>query len=237
MLLHGVGTASVARSLQDPLVDLRTAVQSWANVLDSVRRSSVRPRLVFPSSAAVYGDPDFLPVPEDSRISPISPYGFHKVMCELVAREYAECYGLNIIIVRLFSLFGPRQRRLLIWELFSQAVGEGAEIVLQGTGTETRDYLHIDDMSKILLQLGSSNPSGLLTVNVASGAAAQTVQVAQHVANLVGTDKPVRCLCTTRPGDPLHWRADVNLLQTLTTTRPLNFLDRLAECIREWQCA
>src|SRR5437867_3526309 len=145
VLLHAAGPASVGSSLTAPLEDLRGAVQTWANTLDSVRRSGLRPLVLFPSSAAVYGNPLNLPVREDDVTAPISPYGYHKVICELLARENSTCFNLNIIVCRFFSIFGVAQRRLLIWELYKQFAGPVPIVCLQGTDRETRHYLDIVD--------------------------------------------------------------------------------------------
>jgi UDP-glucose 4-epimerase len=156
LLLHAAGTASVGASLAHPLDDLRAAVLTWANVLDSVRRSGTRPLLLFPSSAAVYGDTGDSPAREDAAARPISPYGYHKAACELLAREYAECFGLSVVVCRLFSVFGEAQRRLLVWELYRQLASDASEVWLEGTGRETRDYLHVEDASAAMLELAEA---------------------------------------------------------------------------------
>src|SRR5262249_11658349 len=121
LVFHGAGTASVASSLRFPAEDFRTANLTWSTVLDGVRASGQKPLLVYPSSAAVYGDPTELPTPEAVELRPLSPYGFNKLSGELLARQYAECFGLDVLVVRLFSVYGPRQRRLLVWDLFDGA--------------------------------------------------------------------------------------------------------------------
>ena len=170
-VLHAAGTASVGASLQAPLDDLRAALLTWANTLESVRRSGLRPLLLYASSAAVYGNLAALPAREDAPARPISPYGFHKAACELLAHEYAECFGLNIVVCRLFSLFGAAQRRLLVWELYRQFESAAHPIVrLEGTGEETRDYLHINDVAAALLDIASLDIASLdpAALNVAS---------------------------------------------------------------------
>ena len=241
VLLHGTGTASVAASLQTPLDDLRAAVLTWANTLDAVRRSGLRPLVLFPSSAAVYGDPAALPVNEEAHTNPISPYGFHKVACELLAREYAECFRLRVVVCRLFSLFGAAQRRLLVWELYRQAAGASDTIWLEGTGAETRDYLHIEDAAAALCALAAGVPTTdarghAHVVNVASGTETSTLELARMVRDLIAPAKEIRCRGMERAGDPRAWRADISALRTLAPEwQPRPLARALADCISIWQ--
>lgn len=243
VVLHGAGTASVGASLQMPLEDLRAAVFTWANTLESIRLSGVRPVVLFPSSAAVYGNPTALPVPEDAQVLPVSPYGFHKAACELVAREYAECFGLNIVACRLFSIFGARQRRLLVWELFEQMQGPEPTVWLQGTGQESRDYLHIVDLAGVLLQVAAhpaiaAPRSTLQVLNVASGLETPVLDLAHQLRTFLHVDKPVACRGVDRPGNPIRWAADVGLLRALLPgwqARPL--AAGLHDCLTIWRTA
>jgi UDP-glucose 4-epimerase len=239
VLLHGAGTASVGASLTFPLDDLRASVMTWANVLDSVRRSGIRPLVLFPSSAAVYGNPAERPVREAMPTRPISPYGFHKSACELLAREYADCFGLRIISCRFFSLFGAAQRRLFVWEIYRQLVKGDAE--LEGTGNEIRDYLHIDDAASALLNLSgveiTNNGAGdLRTINVASGVETRMIDLAEQIRDLVAPPRQIRCRGHERPGDPNAWCADISRLRSLIPQwQPQPLRQRLAECIAVWQ--
>ncbi|MDH4229813.1 MAG: NAD-dependent epimerase/dehydratase family protein [Nitrospirota bacterium] len=235
-VIHAAGSASVGGSYDDPVGDLRAAALTFANALDGVRRARRRPLVIFPSSAAVYGNPAHLPVAEDAPVSPISPYGFHKAVCELLAREYATCFQLDVVVARLFSVYGPRQRRLLLWELYDQAAGGSADVVLQGTGGETRDYLHVDDVARIFLAFAARRPVGLTLANVASGHEVSTLELARAVVAAVGADKPVRTLGQVRQGDPLNWRADVKQTAGLGVV-PRELLDGVRECVAAWRNA
>lgn len=234
-VLHAAGSASVSASYKAPQDDLRGAVMTWANLLDGVRRSGTDPVVLFPSSAAVYGDPQRMPIPEDAVPAPISPYGFHKSVCEMLAREYTSCYGLRIVVARLFSVYGPRQRRLLLWELFERATGPDPEIVLEGTGKETRDYLFADDAAAALRAVAAQGPGGLTVMNVASGESVETGTLAALVARTVGACKPVRAKGMVLRGDPAHWRADVRRLRDLGAYvhRPLEMGVRA--CVEAWR--
>jgi UDP-glucose 4-epimerase len=247
VLFHATGTASVRASLDAPLADLRASVQSFANALDAVRRSGARPLVLFPSSAAVYGDPARLPVGEDAPARPISPYGFHKAACELIAREYADCFGVRVVVCRLFSLFGAAQRRLLVWELYRQCAGADSTVWLGGTGEETRDYLHVDEVSSALLRLAEARLAGgagdaggaggeCLAVNVASGEEVSALELARRVRDLVAPAKEIRCRGALRPGDPRAWRADTSRLRGLIPGwRPRPLAESLAACVAEWR--
>jgi UDP-glucose 4-epimerase len=239
-LFHAAGTASVGASLVDPLTDFRGSVSVCANVLEAVRRSGKNPLIFIPSSAAVYGNPVALPVNERAAVQPISPYGFHKAMCETLARESAECFGLRMIVCRLFSVFGAGQRRLLIWELFKQLSGAGESAWLDGTGSESRDFLHIDDVAGAVFQLAGEfarSPSGRFEiVNVASGEETRVSEIAVRIRDLVAPDKDVRCRGTARPGDPLNWRGEISRLHSLIPAwKPRPLIDALNECVASWQ--
>ncbi len=234
-VFHAAGSASVGTSVAEPMDDFRAAVGSWVNLLDAVRRSGLSPIVAFPSSAAVYGNPAVLPVDEGAATAPISPYGFHKAACELLAREYSQCFAARVLVVRVFSLFGPAQRRLLLWELYSQAAGTAAEIRLAGTGQETRDYLHVDDFSRLTLALLSAGLPG--TVNVASGSECSVLSLCDCIQKHLGTGKPVRCGDRSRPGDPVRWRADTSALvarlgPAATAVPPLD--EGVGRCLRSW---
>lgn len=240
VILHAAGTASVGASLTSPLDDLRASVLTWANLLDAVRRSGSRPLLLFPSSAAVYGDLPAQPAREEARPQPISPYGFHKTACELLAREYADCFHMRVVVCRLFSVFGEAQRRLLVWELYRQFAGPAEGVWLEGTGEETRDYLHADDLAAALLELSAAlsadEAAGCRVVNVASGVETCVLDLARGVGALVAPAKEVRCRGLARAGDPRRWRADTALLRTLAPRfRPRPLAERLAQCVGTWE--
>lgn len=213
IIFHGAGSASVRQSFTTPIDDLRGSTLTFAGLLEAVRRSSSSPVVIFPSSAAVYGNPIRLPISEEDATIPISPYGFHKLQCEMLAREYAECFGLNILVVRLFSVFGPRQKRLLVWELLRQFSGMESIVKIQGTGEETRDFLLADDAANIALDLAvcclETGPVASKIVNVASGIETSVIQLARTLQGLLSSRKTIEIGGGLRMGDPRRWRADV----------------------------
>ncbi len=216
------------------------AILTWADTLEAVRRSGERPLVVFPSSAAVYGNPATLPVPETALVDPISPYGFHKAACEILAREYATCFGLSLLVCRLFSVFGFGQRRLLVWELFRQFDGPGTTVRLQGTGRESRDYLHTDDIGDALLHL-CARPvvaGECALVNLASGLRTETLDLALRMKSLLGSTKDVVCRGESRRGHPDQWQADIGRLRALAPAwHPRDLSSSLQRCLNQWKVA
>lgn len=238
LIFHGAGSSSVENSFKSPLEDFRASALTLCNLLDGVRRSSRRPVVIFPSSAAVYGQPESLPVAESHRCKPISPYGVNKWQAETVAASYAQHFGLKVINCRLFSLFGPTQKRLLVWELFRKVTGDDAEIRLKGTGMETRDFLYADDAASLMLDLGvrqTSEGSVCGTFNVASGTECSVMQMVEIIQKLTGRLKVVRPAESTPTGDPERWHADMEKVQRLLPewSAP-ELLTRVKVTIEQW---
>ena len=240
VVFHAVGLASVQASFKSPVEDFRIATLSWSHLLDCVRRSGHRPLIFFPSSAAVYGNPVKLPVNEQGVIAPISPYGFHKAACELLAREYAQCFGLHVVVCRFFSIFGAAQRRLIIWELYQQLTGANATVWLEGTGHESRDFLDIQDAVDAVLQLGAKLPrrqqGNCVVINIARGEETRILDLALTVSDMVAPKKKIRSRGLPRQGDPVRWHADVSLLQSLLPKwRAHTLPDSIARCLATWR--
>ena len=234
VIVHTAGPASVRDSISNPERDFRGGVLTWLGVLEAARSLPVPPKLVFISSAAVYGIPTRLPIGETDRLAPISPYGHHKRICEQLADEYATFYGLPCLVLRAFSVYGPSQRRLLLWELFQQMIGPNPEVRLLGTGEETRDYLHVDDLAEALVAAARLSWTGRRVLNMASGAHVSTRRLAETIMGCVDCRKVLRVSPRTPEGDPPHWQADVSQLRNLVPTLPRALDDGLRGCVEAW---
>ena len=122
-----------------------------ANILVTQRlleaaRSSPPLRFVYASSSSIYGDAPELPVPETAVPRPVSPYGVTKLAAEHLCSLYAHNFGLPTLSLRYFTVYGPRQRPDMAFNKFARAALTGGEIVVNGDGTQTRDYTYVDDI-------------------------------------------------------------------------------------------
>lgn len=240
-IVHGAGSASVAGSISAPYADLQASLGTWSLLLEAVRLSGEYPLVIFPSSAAVYGNPAVLPVMEDAPRLPVSPYGMHKMLCEQLAASYHQHFGIPIVVLRLFSVFGPSQRRLLVRELFERCSSPTESLVVGGTGAETRDFLSewcVASAVMAVAGLGAhpDNPASGRTLNLASGEERSVLEVAHCLRDLVCPGRPVSCRGETRPGDPARWHADISELRRIIPGwAPLPFRTAMERTVACWQ--
>jgi nucleoside-diphosphate-sugar epimerase len=235
VVAHFAGTASVAESFAAPHADFEGSTALWLRVLEAVRLSGLRPRVALASSAAVYGSPQQLPTPETAPLRPESPYGFHKMLSEQAGEEFAKCFGLSIVSLRFFSVFGPRQQRLLVWELFDQLRRGGSVLRLKGTGDECRDFLPAWEAAAAVVAACPATVEGFSAINIASGAATTAREVAETLRECAKSEAEIVFGREILRGNPDRWQADISRLQKLApdwSAQP--FAKSLAMCARAW---
>lgn len=234
-VVHAVGSASVGQSMENPADDFQANVECFRIVLEAVRRSALQTRVTLLSSAAVYGDPLELPISEAQDVRPISTYGFDKAMAEILARCYSEMYQVQTTVLRVFSVVGPEQHRLLPFELWSRAIAEPV-ISLQGSGQESRDFLHVDDLAfavALLTERAAAPHHEVL--NVASGIEVTTRTVATLIRDHTAPDKLIEYGGHRRASDPSRWRADISQLRReIPDWSPRVIQDVLSSCCDSW---
>src|SRR5438270_719868 len=116
-------------------------------------------RVVFASSSSVYGDAEHLPVTEETRLRPISPYGATKVMTEVLAGAYAQAHGLAVVGLRYFTVYGPRQRPDMGLARFIEAAAQGREIPVYGDGSQLRDFTYVEDVVTATIAAAERGPA------------------------------------------------------------------------------
>ena len=216
-IVHCAGSASIASSFTDRAADFVKNVASTRAVLEAAARMPAPPHVVLLSSAAVYGQPAQLPVPEDALVQPLSPYGFHKAAAELLCREYSTCAGVPTSVLRVFSAYGPGLRRQVLWDITQQA--SRGRVRLGGTGQETRDFIEIDDLVEVVAVALARAPRDGTPVNVAAGEPVTIDHLARTLLGALGRDVPLEFTGEIRQGDPPRWHADLSRLRGLGKTR------------------
>ncbi|HEX9696759.1 MAG TPA: NAD-dependent epimerase/dehydratase family protein [Actinomycetota bacterium] len=212
-VFHLAGTAYVPPSVEDPIYDFRLVAEGTLKVCDAVRRASPSTTLIYTSSAAVYGDPESLPITEEHRIAPVSPYGLHKYTAEQEVRLHAELYGVPAASARLFSVYGPRQRKQVIFDFARKIAVNPARIEAFGDGTQVRDFVYVGDVVRALLRIASEAPLHGEVYNVATGRGISTGELLAMVAATLDADPDVVWSGSVRPGDPDKWLASIERLR------------------------
>jgi len=219
-VVHLAGGSSVGASIADPLADFSNTVNSAYQLLEWVKSKCPKARVILISSAAVYGNNYSVPVVESSPRLPYSPYGLHKCMLEDLGHFYTSQYDLDITVVRLFSVFGPFLRKQLIWDVCQKLLrAVDHKILLSGTGSEVRDWSHVDQVNTSIYRLFSCPNDVPPVINIASGISL-TVQEFLHIivtqwSYLTGNSISVEFDGKSRPADPSCLAADVTLANSL----------------------
>jgi UDP-glucose 4-epimerase len=207
-IVHCASSGSVGFSVTHPHQDFRRTVGTAASVLEYARLYATGASLVYPSSAAVYGVAERLPIKEDDRLHPLSPYGVHKFMAEELFRSYASSYQMRVSIVRFFSLYGEGLRKQLLWDACCKAAR--GEATFFGSGEELRDWLHVDDaVSLIGILIRDASPSCPI-FNGGSGQGVTVREVLTDVFAVYGCNESVSFSGEPRPGDPPGYHADIS---------------------------
>lgn len=217
LVFHGAGTGSVGESARDLAASQRDLVAATETLLAALLSGAPSARMIFPSSAAVYGDAGGAALSEDAAIAPISSYGRHKFEAEQACKA-AAAKGLPVAIVRLFSVYGPGLRKQLPWDLGRRLLAGESPVTLFGTGAETRDFLEISDVADLVAFLADAPYTAPLVINGGTGAATRIADFAAALRDALAVKVPVTFTGETRAGDPQHYRADTRRLEALGFT-------------------
>ncbi|WP_445631827.1 NAD-dependent epimerase/dehydratase family protein [Nostoc sp. DSM 114167] len=233
--IHCAGRASVGLSIIEPDIDFQSNTTLTFEILNALRINAPRCRFIFLSSAAIYGNPESLPIGETQRCNPISPYGFHKLQSEQLCLEFSKVYDLPTASVRIFSAYGPGLRRQVLWDICRQAIYQPI-VKLQGTGKESRDFIHVLDIAKALLVVATSAPMQGETYNFASGREVTISELAEMVFQSLDYKGSVEFDGIVPVGTPINWQADVTKLGSLGITDFLS-LERGVRVYANWSYA
>ncbi len=184
-VFHLAAISHVGRALENPRQTFETNTSGTLTVLEAIRRSSSVERLVFVSSAHVYGTPQYLPIDEEHPLRAREPYAASKLAAEAFVSAYSSAYGIPIAIARLFNTYGPRQHPdFVIPSIIKSALT--TDSLTLGNLTPTRDFTYVDDIVEAFLRLAEAG-EGIF--NVASGVEVSIETLVARVAEIL--DKPL----------------------------------------------
>lgn len=230
--INASGNGSVPVSISNPISDFEANCADVIQILDLLRTKNNKCKYLHISSAAIYGNPQQLPVTEQSQAKPLSPYGWHKYMAEMLCQQYHALYNLPIVIVRPFSVYGPGLHKQLFWDLYQKYRQNPAELNLWGTGNETRDFIHIFDLVSAFNLILQNAAMQAEVYNVASGEEITIAAAVDLFFNGMDSRPLVKFNNLERAGDPTKWRADIGKLQSLGYQSKQTFANGITETLK-----
>lgn len=247
VVLHQAALGSVPRSIENPLATHEVNVTGFLQVLQAARAAGIR-RIVYASSSSVYGDHPTLPKVEANVGRVLSPYAASKYADELYAHAFGGCYGLELVGLRYFNVFGPRQDPsgpyAAVIPIWFASLLEGRTVGINGDGTTSRDFCYVANVVQAnLLAATTTNPEALGQVfNVARGDRTTLLQlfamirerVARYEPSAAGAEPAHRPF---RPGDVKHSLADVGKARALLGYAPTHDVAAGLDSAAAWYVA
>lgn len=209
LLVHCAGSGAVGFSITHPHHDFLRTVASTAAVLEFVRLNAPGARVVYPSSAGVYGVVRDLPITESAPLNPVSPYGVHKRLAEELCASYGRQFGLACAGVRFFSVYGNGLRKQLLWDACIRS-RTNASSPFHGSGSEVRDWLQVEDAAALLITASRHAAPSFPVVNGGAGVGASVRELLNTLYEALAVSCTPSFSGIQRAGDPPGYTADIS---------------------------
>jgi UDP-glucose 4-epimerase len=204
LIYHLAAQVVVPYSMENPTEDFETNARGTLNILEKARKDDAR--LVFASSAAVYGNTTKLPTPETYGFNPASCYGLSKVVGEQYCNMYSKQYGLDITIVRFSNVYGPKGHGV-IPDFIDKLSRTPEKLEIIGTGLQSRDFVHISDVVNALILSAVNDDAIGETYNIGFGKTTKIIDLAKMILKILGLSKKTVITTTNVP-----WQGDINTI-------------------------
>jgi UDP-glucose 4-epimerase len=218
-------------SVENPLLDFDVSCNGSLVVLDKCRK--YEKQIVFTSSAAVYGDAFSGSVNEDSPTLPSSPYGASKLCAETYMVLYSKLYKLPVTVLRFCNLYGPRQRKYLVYDILLKMMKDQKKLQILGTGLEERDFIYVDDAVNAMLLAAKNPKSDGVIFNVGTGVSTSTKRIVELILKIQGTQPELLFTQASWKGDIRKIGANIDKIRRLGFSPKFSLEDGLRATI-DW---
>lgn len=210
-IFHLAALVSVPESVKREKETFEINTGGTKNIVELARRRNVK-KIVFPSSAAVYGDLPGLPKSENSELAPKSPYAKSKIKSEEVLKDASEKYGIDTASLRFFNVYGPRQDPnsdyAAVIPIFIKRALQNKDLIIYGDGNQTRDFIYVKDVCRAFIKTLSKNTNGEI-FNIASGSETSINKLANKIIQFTDSDSEIKYE-EKRPGEVFRSVADIS---------------------------
>jgi len=236
LIFHLAARAGVRPSVLQPELYLRTNITGTFNLLEAAKAAGV-PRLIFASSSSVYGANRTLPFTEDQvLIQTLSPYASTKLAGEQLCSNYSYLYGLQVICLRFFTVYGPRQRPDLSIHRFTDLIHHGKPIEVYGDGSARRDFTYVDDTVQGVLNAVDYKELPFEIINLGESQTVTLTEVIASIEQALGRKAEINYLPVV-PGDMPVTYADITKARQLLGYKPTTSIHEGIPRFVDWYLA
>jgi UDP-N-acetylglucosamine/UDP-N-acetylgalactosamine 4-epimerase len=247
LVLHQAALGSVPRSIADPMTTHEVNVTGFLRVLDAARQAGIK-RVVYASSSSVYGDHPALPKVEEAVGRQLSPYAAGKFADELYANAYGKCYGLELVGLRYFNVFGPRQdpegQYAAVIPRWFSALLTGGGVEINGDGETSRDFCFVENVVQANLLAATTSSAEALgqAYNIAYGGRTTLLELYRMIRERVASLRPAAAEAQPihrefRAGDVRHSLADIGKARRLLEYAPTHSVQQGLDLATAWYAA
>ncbi|RLF16549.1 MAG: UDP-glucose 4-epimerase [Thermoprotei archaeon] len=234
VVFHEAAQPGVRFSLENPLKTNRVNVEGTLNVLMAAKQTGVK-KVVYASSSSVYGTPKYVPMDEGHPKNPSSPYAVSKLVAEEYCRVFSEVYGLEIVSLRYFSVYGPRQRPDQAVRAFAERIARGQPPIVYGDGSQTRDFTYVDDVVEATIKAAEVDDIGGEVFNIGFGRETSIKDLVHKLIKLMEVEGKVEPeFKPSYKGDFPRTLADNSKARRVLGWEPTTSLDEGLRLFLEW---
>jgi len=231
-IIHLAAKAGVRPSVIEPRAYTEVNINGTMNLLELAERNGVG-KFIFGSSSSVYGPAALPPFKEDAPLAPISPYASTKASGELLAHAYSHLYGMRVVCLRFFTVYGPRQRPDLAIHKFARMIASRSPIPVYGDGSAERDFTYIDDILQGVLAAIEYSATPFEVINLGESQTVTVNRMIEMLEEALG-QKAVIERCQPQPGDMPLTHADITKAQKLLSYQPTTPIETGIKKFAEW---
>jgi nucleoside-diphosphate-sugar epimerase len=185
VVFHFAAIVNVDKSISDPFETLTTNIMGTMRLLESARKQNKPPHIIFPSSTNIYGIPQKEKLTEDYPIAPLDPYSTSKAAADLICQTYIRTYNLPITILRVSTLYGPRQQ---VTQFIPKVISQGAssQILTLGSLNAYRDFCYVKDVAEAFMLAGAASKDSYQVFNISTGVSTCLIDIVEKISKFLG---------------------------------------------------
>jgi UDP-glucose 4-epimerase len=231
LICHTAANANVPDSVKNPRTDFEKNAVATLNLLEAVRETAPRAKVIHTSSALVYGNVRSNAIKEEDQAVPLCPYAVSKLASEHYMTVYAQLYNLQTATLRLFPVYGPRLRKQVVYDLMCKLTENPRELQIQGDGTQERDFNHVANVVDAFMTVVEMADFRGEVYNVAAEEIVTIRQLAEMICERMGVS-PRFVFSEARAGDTARLKGDIARLKSLGYRPRLGFAEGLTDTVR-----